>query len=94
MNIPPTRGCYSYLGVLLDHGDISLDGLLAVLGLPSLGSLGEGLLLGAVPASVESSLGLVGDVVGPDGLQNSSYRIASCGKGVTLMDRGPSGVSM
>lgn len=59
------------LGVFLDHGDISLDGLLAVLGLPSLGSLGEGLLLGAVPASVESSLGLVGDVVGPDGLDGS-----------------------
>lgn len=63
------------LGVFLDHGDISLDGLLAVLGLPSLGSLGEGLLLGAVPASVESSLGLVGDVVGPDGLDGSwSFR--------------------
>ena len=61
-------GCYAYLSVLLDHGDISLDGLLAILGLPSLGSLGEGLLLGVVPASVESSLGFVGDVVGPDGL--------------------------
>lgn len=59
------------LGVLLDHGDVSLDGLLAILRLPSLGSLGECLLLGVVPASVESSLGLVGDVVGPDGLDRS-----------------------
>jgi len=59
------------LSVLLDHGDISLDGLLAILGLPSLGSLGEGLLLGVVPASVESSLGFVRDVVGPDGLDGS-----------------------
>lgn len=59
------------LGVLLDHSDISLDGLLAILRLPSLGSLGEGLLLGVVPASVESSLCLVGDVVGPDGLDRS-----------------------
>jgi len=59
------------LGVLFDHSDVSLDGLLAILRLPSLGSLGEGLLLGVVPASVESSLGLVGNVVGPDGLDRS-----------------------
>lgn len=60
---------FIYLGVLFDHSDVSLDGLLAILRLPSLGSLGEGLLLGVVPASVESSLGLVGNVVGPDGLK-------------------------
>jgi len=59
------------LGVLLDHSDVSVDGLLAILRLPSLGSLGEGLLLGAVPASVESSSGLVGNVAGPDGLDGS-----------------------
>lgn len=59
------------LGVLLDHSDVSVDGLLAILRLPSLGSLGEGLLLGVVPASVESSLGFVRDVVGPDGLDGS-----------------------
>jgi len=57
--------------VLLEKGQIAINGLLAVLALPLLGSLGEGLLLGGEPVAVESSSDLVGETGSPDGLDGA-----------------------
>lgn len=56
------------LAVLLSSGDLS--GHLVVVTV-SLGVLGESLLLGLVPALVESASALVTQVLGPDGSQSS-----------------------
>ena len=56
------------LAVLSDSIKISVDGFLALLFfLPSLGILGEGLLLGVNPVLVESSLEFLWDVLSPNG---------------------------
>ena len=53
--------------VLLDSFEISLDGFLALLiFLPSLGILGEGLLLGVSPVLVESSLEFIREMLSED----------------------------
>jgi len=58
-------------GVLFEHGQVAVDGGLALVGLPALGGLGESLLLGRIPAAVESALDFIGKMGGPDGLDRS-----------------------
>merc|ERR1712130_722727 len=56
------------LGVLFEHVQVTLDRFLAIFRLPSLVGLGESLLLGGEPVTVESTADLIGKMRGPDGL--------------------------
>jgi len=58
-------------GVLLEKGQIAINGLLAILALPLLGGLGESLLLGGEPVAVEATADLVGETGSPDGLDGA-----------------------
>jgi len=58
-------------GIFFEHGQVAVDGGLALVRLPALGGLGESLLFGRIPAAVESALDLIGKMSGPDGLDRS-----------------------
>ena len=58
-------------GVLLQQFQITVDGLLTIFGFPSLGRLGESLLLAGIPVLVESSLDFISKTGSPDGLDGS-----------------------
>jgi len=58
-------------GVLLQQFQITVDRLLTIFGFPSLGRLGEGLLLAGIPVLVESSLDFISKTGSPDGLDGS-----------------------
>jgi len=58
-------------GVLLEKSQVTVNGLLAILGLVLLGGLGESLLLGREPVLVESAADFVGETGSPDGLDGA-----------------------
>jgi len=55
--------------VFLHLAEILFDLLFAIFGRPFLGIFGEGLLLGGVPVLVEAASDLLGEMLGPDGLE-------------------------
>jgi len=55
--------------IFLHLGEILFDLLFAILGRPFLGIFGEGLLFGGIPVLVKAASDLLGEMLGPDGLE-------------------------